>query len=480
MQYQIFFRLFSVTLLALFFANPASAESIELPELGSSSSVIVSVEQERQLGQSWLRSFRSQSELPDDYITQEYVENLLFSMVPNAGLADNRLDVLVVQNPTLNAFAVPGGVIGVHTGLMLHAQTEDQLSSVLAHELVHLSQRHFARSVEAQKGNTITSMAGLLAGVILAAAAGSDAGLAVLTATQAASLESQLKYSRQNEQEADRLGMEVLIRSGRDPSGMTGMFEQMLKTTRFIGFQVPEYLRTHPRTENRVNDAGNRARRYDDQDYYVNPDYKIIQTRVRVSNASSAQFAVREFGAAFREDKSLANQYGLALAYHRALNIDDALIESYDLHQKYPENQYVALLYADILGDAGRADESEKMLVDKLRYKPESYSLNMALAEAYIHQSKFEQAAKIYRAQTLARPNDALVWYEYAETLGLAGDILELHKARAQYFIHVGSFQRAIRQLQYAKREVKDNPIELAILDQKISEAARLQDNSSF
>ena len=480
MQYQTFFRSLSLLAIVILCGVNAHADRIELPELGTSSSVIISVEQERQLGQAWLRSFRRQSDLSEDYITQEYIENLLFSMVPNAGLADNRLDVLVVQNPTLNAFAVPGGIVGVHTGLMLHAQTEDQLSSVLAHELVHLSQRHFARSVAAQKGNTITSMAGLLAGVILAATAGGEAGLAVLSATQAATLQSQLKYSRQNEQEADRLGMEVLIQSGRDPAAMKGMFEQMLKTTRFTGFQVPEYLRTHPLTENRVNDAGNRARRYDQQDYYVNPDYRIIQTRVRVAGASSPQFAVREFSAAFKESKSMADQYGLALAHHRAFNIDDALIESYDLHKKHPDNQFVTLLYADILGDAGRANESEKMLKSELQYKPKSYALNMALAEAYTHQSKFEDAAEIYRTQTKLRPNDALVWYEYAETLGLAGDILELHKARAQYFIHVGAFQRAIRQLQYAKREVEGNPIELAILDRKISEAAQLQSEASF
>lgn len=480
MQYQIFFRKFSVLVLLSLLIGKTFADSIELPELGSSSSAVISIEQERQLGQAWLRSFRSQAEIDNDYILQEYIENLIFSMLPNAGLADNRLDVLVVDNPTLNAFAVPGGVLGVHTGLLLYAQNEDQLCSVLAHELAHLSQRHFARSVQEQRSKTVSVMAGLLAGVILAATAGGDAGIALISATQAAALESQLKYSRQNEQEADRIGLEVLSKSGRDPNAMTGMFEQMLAATRYVGYQAPEYLRSHPLTENRVNDAGNRARQFDDRNYYQNPNYELYQTRIRIAAADSPQLAIRQYASAYKDDPSPANQYGLALAYQGALNMDDALIHAFDLYEEAPDNTLFAILYSDLLGTSARGDEAEVLLRQHLRYKPSSYSLNMALAESLIHQSKYDEAADVYHSQTIRRPNDVLVWYEYSETLGLAGEILELHKARAQYFMLVGAYQRAIRQLQYAKREVQGNAIELAILDQKISQAARLMSNSAF
>ena len=480
MQYQIVFRQLSVLAILCFTIGKASAQSIELPELGSSSSSVVSVAQERQLGQAWLRSFRSQAEVGEDYLMQEYVEDLVYSMLPNAGLSDNRVDILVVNNPTLNAFAVPGGVLGVHTGLFLYAQTEDQLSSVLAHELAHLSQRHFARSVEAQQGSTITTMAGLLAGIILAATTGSDAGLAVISATQAVALDSQLRYSRQNEQEADRLGLDVLTKSGRDPEAMKEMFEAMLAASRYVGFRTPEYLRSHPLTENRVNDAGNRARQFQPRAYYVNPAYSLIQTRVRVASADSPQLAVREFASAFKDQPNQTNQYGLALAHQGALNMDDAIIEAYDLYEKDQTNHMYALLYADVLREIDRADEAENILRNHLQFKPSSYSLNMALAESLNHQAKYAEAASIYRSQTITRPNDALVWYEYAETLGLAGEILELHKARAEYFTLIGGYQLAIRQLQYAKREVGDNPIELAILDQKISKAAEMLSNSAF
>jgi len=480
MSHQIFFRQICLSLLFLVGTGSLSAVQIELPELGGATSAIISIQQERQLGQAWLRSFRSQTDLDSDYIIQEYTENLIYDMLPSASLADNSVDVLIVKNPSLNAFAVPGGVLGVNTGLFLYAQTEDQLCSVLAHELAHLRQRHFARSVEEQRGNTITTMAGVLAGIILAATAGADAGLAAITASQALAVESQLSYSRQNEQEADRIGLDILAKSGRDPSAMTGMFEQMLKTTRFVSFRVPEYLRSHPLTESRVNDAGNRARQFPARNFALSPDYELIQTRIRISFASSPQQAAQSMRLDYESNPTVANQYGLALAYRNSLSTDEALFTAQDLYKREPNNQIVALLYADALGFAGQANDAEALLLKHLQFKPKSYSLNMALAQAYIYQSKYDKASNVYRKLAAQRPNDVLVWYEYSEALGLAGNIKELHKSRAQYFILTGAYQRAIRQLQFAKQEAKGDSIELAILDKRISDTARLISNSAF
>ena len=480
MLHQIFFRHLCLILIFLAGATQLSAVQIELPELGGSTSAIVSIEQERQLGQSWLRSFRSQADLDEDYIIQEYTENLIYSMLPNASLADSNIDVLIVNNPSLNAFAVPGGVLGVNTGLFLYAQTEDQLCSVLAHELAHLKQRHFARSVQEQKGSTITTMAGILASVILAATAGSDAGLAALAASQSLALESRLSYSRQNEQEADRIGLEILAKSGRDPNAMTGMFEQMLKATRFSGYRAPEYLSSHPLTESRVNDAGNRARQFSPRIFEPSPNYQLIQTRIRVALASSAQQAAHEMSLKYENNPTRANQYGLALAYSRSLKTEEALSISKSLYSKEPSNQLLALLYTDALSAAGKTSEAKELLLKHLRFKPRSYSLNMALAQIHIHESEYEKATNLYRTLSKQRPNDVLVWYEYSEALGLAGKILELHKSRAQYFTLIGAYQRAIRQLQYAKKEATGDGIELAILDKRISDTARLLSNSAF
>ena len=144
-------------------ASSVRAEELKLPTLGEGSNSLFSPEQEYNLGRAWLRMFRSQVRTFDDPIVHDYLESLLFKLVAHSKLQDRRIELVVVDNPTLNAFAVPGGVIGIHTGLLLYAQTEDELATVLAHELAHLSQRHFSRGVEAQQQQATLTMAGLLA-----------------------------------------------------------------------------------------------------------------------------------------------------------------------------------------------------------------------------------------------------------------------------------------------------------------------------
>ena len=198
-------------------ASAATTDELKLPNLGESSSSLFSPEQEYQLGRAWLRMFRSQAPTLDDPLLQDYLEDLIYRLVTHSELQDRRIDVVIVDNPVINAFAVPGGVIGVHTGLLLYAQNEDELATVLAHEIAHLSQRHFSRRVEQQQKQQPLTMAGLLASAVLIATTG-GAGLAAMTATQAAALDAQLRYSRSAEQEADRIGMQTMVKAGMDPT----------------------------------------------------------------------------------------------------------------------------------------------------------------------------------------------------------------------------------------------------------------------
>ncbi|MEP5324074.1 M48 family metallopeptidase, partial [Marinobacter alexandrii] len=174
----------------------AGTEDLKLPKLGESSTSMFSAEYEHQIGRTWLRMFRSQAPTVNDPLLFSYLEDLIFRLVTHSQLEDRRIELVVVDNASINAFAVPGGIIGIHNGLLHYAQTEDELATVLAHEIAHLSQRHFSRRVEFQKNQQPLNMAGLLAGLILMATAGGDVGLAALTASQAAAQDSALRYSR--------------------------------------------------------------------------------------------------------------------------------------------------------------------------------------------------------------------------------------------------------------------------------------------
>ncbi|MGV8834893.1 M48 family metalloprotease, partial [Cellvibrio sp.] len=188
------------------FTNPyASHAEVELPNLGDTSSIMISPAQEKMLGQRWLRAYRSQVPTSSDPLIIDYLEQLFNRLIPHSQLDEKRIDLVVAENNTLNAFAVPGNIIGVHTGLLMYAKTENQLAAVLTHELGHLSQRHYARRLEQQKNMMMPMLAGMLAGLVLAANSNSDAGMAAIMGTQAAAQQASLAFSRQNEQEADRI-----------------------------------------------------------------------------------------------------------------------------------------------------------------------------------------------------------------------------------------------------------------------------------
>ena len=198
-----------VLLLSMILAigSPARAQELKLPNLGESSTSMFSAEFEYQLGRAWLRIFRSQVPTVDDPLLHDYLEHLIYLLVTHSQLEDRRVEVVIVDSPQINAFAVPGGVIGINNGLLLYAQTEDELVTVLSHEIAHLSQRHFSRGVEFQQRNQPLALAAMLASFVLMVTVGGDAGMAGLAATQAAAQDSALRYSRTNEQEADRVGM---------------------------------------------------------------------------------------------------------------------------------------------------------------------------------------------------------------------------------------------------------------------------------
>ncbi len=274
----------------------AVTEQLKLPNLGESSTSLFSSEFEYQLGRAWLRMFRSQVPTLDDPLLFDYLENLVYELVTHSQLEDRRVDIVVVDNPTINAFAVPGGVIGIHNGLLLYAQTEDELATVLAHEIAHLSQRHFSRGVEFQKNQQPLNLAAMVAGLVLMATAGGEAGMAALQAARAAAMDSMLSYSRSNEQEADRIGMQTMVNAGMDPHAAPMMFERMMAASRYSGGnRIPEFLRSHPLSESRIADTRNRALKYPKQIRPVSLPYQLMRARVTNQLADTPERAIQTF-----------------------------------------------------------------------------------------------------------------------------------------------------------------------------------------
>ncbi len=462
--------------------SPTHAADVVLPDLGDASSGLITPRQEFELGQKWLRMYRSQVLTSSDPFLQMYIEDLIRKISYSSEVDDKRLDIVVVDNPTLNAFAVPGGVIGVHTGLFTYADTEDQFSSVLAHELAHLSQRHFARRVADQKEKSIPTMAAMLASILIAVTAGGDAGVAAISATQAAAIGSQLSFSRQMEQEADRIGMETMVRSGKDPFAMSAMFENMLKASRFSR-RPPEFLLTHPLTESRVSDALLRAQQYDKKYYSQNKDFYFSKVRAQLAHEKNLQFSIRHFEDRLKDETSAkdAVTYGLALAQTRAGKLNEAEKSLAPLLKAQPDNIYFIVAQAEIDAERKDFDSATQKIAEKLATMPKHHALNIRYAEILMKASRYQECEQLLKAHSKRRPKDDYVWYLLAEVHGLAGNIFDVHTARAEYFLLNGLYDKAIIQLKNARNLVdKKDKHSIAKLDQRLMHARNLKESAKL
>nr|MBP6700720.1 M48 family metallopeptidase [Halioglobus sp.] len=449
-----------------------------LPNLGESSTSMFSAEFEHELGRAWLRVFRSQVRTIDDPLLHDYLEHLVYKLVSESKLEDRRVEVVIIDSPEINAFAVPGGIIGINNGLLLYAQTEDELATVLSHEIAHLSQRHFSRGVEFQQKNQPLTLAAMIASFVLLATVGADAGMAAMSATQAAAQSSALRYSRTNEQEADRVGMQTLAEAGFDPHAAPAMFERMMQASRYSSSErVPEYLRSHPLTENRVADTRNRARQYPPQEPTVSLDYQLMRARVANQLAASPVEAANKFRSelAGTPRSAEAANYGLVLALTAAGKANEARLTLDGIWSRDPERMEYIIADARIDMARRKPEQAVAKLEARLKLTPGNFPLTMAYADALMADGKAHVAEPVLVAQSQLNPNDPGLWYLLAEVQGLSGNIVGLHQSRAEYFILNGNLDQAEKQLNYALKLTRGDFLNSAKITQRLADIAEMR-----
>ena len=469
--------LLSAIIPSLLSAQPA------LPSLGDRISGTVSIEQEYAMGQQFLSSIRRGAPTISDPLLNAYLENVTYKLASRSALQDHRLSFVIIDSEALNAFAAPGGIIGVNTGLFLNAQSEAEFASVMAHEIAHVSQRHFARGIDEARAARLPGMAALLASVIIMATSDASHGTAAIAAAQGRSLENQLRFSRSNETEADRVGQDVMYSAGFDPDGMSTLFERLLAINRF-GRQPPEFLLSHPLTESRVSGSRGRAGRYPPQQYSANLEYQIVRARVVGHYAANKADLVLEYERLLEYSTSDftrdVNRYALAIAYYENKQFSQASATLAPLLEKEPNRISYAVTLAEILTEQNEPGQAVNFLQRHLAINPGNNALTMAYVEALIESRAYTAASEVMERHSLSRPNDFQLWYKLAETQGQAGNISAVHQARAEYFRLLGDYQRARQQLRSALKIESDNgiaPAEEARLRQKIQEIENLQQN---
>jgi beta-barrel assembly-enhancing protease len=461
----------------------AATVSNTLPELGDGASAVVSLDMEQEIGKQLLRQVNAQVPTVRDPILKYYTELQLYSLAEHSDLKRKQLFPVLIDAQEINAFAAPGGVVGINLGLYLAAEDVSEYSAVLAHELAHLSQRHFARQIEMQQRSMLPYLAAMLASIAIAATAGGDAGMAAIATTQGIAESNQLHFSRAREAEADRIGINTLAAADLDPSAMARTFERMQRAYRFSR-RPPEFLLTHPVTESRISDARNQASGYPHRTYQDAEEYQLMRARAMVHFASNPAVAVQQFrDLVERTDGADWAYYGLTLALSRAGEYDEALDTGKPLFAKHPRSLLYAASQAELLNQAGLYHDAMDILSFQLVLNPENKPLSILYADALNGVNRHKDAEAVLLGQSIRYPDDVDVWFDLAETAGLAGDIVQVHLARAEYFAHVGNLHQSIQHLEYARGLISPTNYRLtAMLDQRIrdlsAELAEMQRRS--
>lgn len=451
-------------------ASHVIAQESELPSLGDSSSAIVSPEEEYKLGRSWLRELRSHVRSIEDPVINNYLDNLIYTLMTNSQVQDRRFELIVIDNSRLNAFAVPGGIIGIHSGLFTYANTEDEFASVMAHELAHLSQRHFARTVEEAKRRQLPTLVGVLASVALIATGQGQAGMAALTSLQAANQQNALTFSRLHEQEADRVGMQTLVKSGFNPSAMPNMFQHM-QALYGRSNHVPEFLQTHPVTQSRIADTRNRAEQYPKKITPPNLNYSLIQARIKVLTGGDYSKMADEFKASLRtaktDNEKKSMQYGLVCALLKAKRFAEANSNLETLLASDPYSIIYLYTQADIYTNMGNPKAAIELLTKQLRINTNNDALVRAYIDALIKDKQYKQAEQLIERHIATHEEDVWLWRRMTDVRQLSKQQAEWHIAKAELLFLYSYYDRALQELKYALKSSEGNYVLTSIIKEK-------------
>ncbi len=465
-------RLGIILLIGLLISPAGRATSIgsNLPELGDESAAVLSPQDERRIGEDFMRQARVHFDILDDPELNEYLRDLGRRLTDSV---DGQPEFLffLVNNSSINAFAVPGGFIGVHTGLLLAARSEAELAAVLAHETAHITQRHIPRMIAESQRISGPALVAILAGILIAAS-GQSGGEAAVLLTTAGLAQHELNFTRAFEQEADRIGMNILNNAGFDARAMPGFFEQMELLTRLYDNNLPEFLRSHPVTGRRIAESRNHAEGFPARS---NPDasaFVHMQARLRVLG-NKPEEALKLFRAKMVTPDvphPAADRYGYALALFANKHHEEARLETALLLKARPDYVPYQILRAEIELAAGNKPAGLKIYAEAGRQFPASLALIQRHASALLKTGQPAQAQQLLDKAVRQRPQEPALYKMLASAAGESGKKMEAHRAYGEYYFLTGQPRAAIEQFELAIRFASNNFYYVSSLEARIKD----------
>ncbi len=463
-----FLRPAALTLLLSFTAQAAG-----LPDLGDVSRVSLSEAQEDQVGREIMRQIRGDSDYLDDPIIEDYLDTLGEKLAAASPEPERRFEYFPVLDSSINAFALPGGFIGVNTGLISATRNESELAGVLGHETAHVTQHHIARMVGDQRLVGLASMAAL-AVAILAARSNSQVSEAAIATTQALNIQNQLNFTRANESEADRVGLQIMTGAGFDPQGMVTFFERLQAQGRIYENNAPVYMRTHPLTYQRIADMQNRVAQMPYRQHVDSLEFLFVRARIQANEGDAAD-ALRRFEAQVNGNPTPANWYGLARAALRANRPDRANAALAKLDSSVLASPVVLALKAELELKERQPQRAIDLLAHAMPTHSSYRPLTYLYARALLAAGKPREALIFIGEQQRTWVADARLYAFLAEAHQALGEMTQSYLAQAESYALQDRQGAAIEQLQMAQKSGGADFYTLSIIDARLREMKRQQ-----
>ena len=477
-----------------------SQPTFVLPDMGDPGGDSLSRLDEKKYGEMIMRQIRPDPDYSNDLPIYDFLNQMEHRLLQAAkklqlgganeqGSGAYNFEVFAVKDSSINAFALPGGFIGFHTGLLTSAESDSEVASVMGHETGHVLQRHLARQMDQQATNTMIALAGILLGA-LAASRNPGAASGLMQGGQAVAVNNQLSYSRDAEREADRIGFQILAASGYDVSGAPGFFQRLQKATGIMDSGVPSYVRTHPLTTDRIADMQDRARNVPARNVSTAIEFYFIKARARMeqSGSSSGMYDLKNTFEGFSKQtivgKQIEGYYGLALIAQKQGRIDQA--ENYLQQARNLANSASApgspiqrqSLSLDITASElalakGKSEEALRIAQTTLQAYPQSYAAGAAMMNAYLKLGRTNDAITWLKARTRSQPNEVVWWTLLSSAYDQDKNVPMRHYALGEKYALEGAWPSAIEQLKIARASGGANFYQNSSIDARLREMQR-------
>ena len=434
----------------------AGANNFSIPTIGNETSTRFSAEEEKILGETFMRQVRLGLPVTDDPEVSDYIQRLGFQLIANSEFQTRHFHFFIINEPSINAFAGPNGYIGINAGLILHSDNESEVASVVAHEIAHVTQRHLERSFDKGENLTLPTAAAIIAALVLGARDINIAEAAILT-TIAANYQSQLSFSRAHELEADHIGMQILTDSGFNPHNMPTFFEKLQKAHRLNEGLMLEFLSTHPVTVKRISESKSRASNYKYKPKASSQEYHLTRAKLRVNTSDDTKKLQTHLEAELQEG-NYANKVSELYAYAWTLFINEEFEKARETVEKLikidRERIQYSILQAKIEIKAGNLDTGLKIFEEALSISPGNSSIALYYADSLVSQKKPAEALRIINS--IKNYEKTPSYYQIkAKAEGDAGNEREAHQMLAEYYLLYDQVGTAINHLQQAQK-IKD------------------------